>query len=416
VSFLAVLRPDDPQAVFDVPLCHVNLWSLGAVGPRRTLVLDIGLTVRAREHAVTSVTVALPVGTGDKVEDLASKVLDTEIAGLIFDKEVTKPAPAEIRFADRPTRVVRIRTTTSKQAEANRSKDFSVWTLELATPIDPGTSAYLRARFSVTGSGRTWQWQRSYLARTGAIVDFRICDVRGTATVAGGDELRGRIMPIGRAHVFVMVPAWLHQRATSPAPKYVRLLEGSVWAGYLGRAPEIRNRSKLVVYYWRHGQENPPETPPADADAPPPPPAPPVTVQHRLRALVQRPAEPVPALAAGSPRPGRAVSTDEPLRVFLELDRQPDPAGPIALLKTAAVLLVLALLLFDLPVRQNTEDAARWAWDVVTSVPGWLGITTVAAVVAFLLARNLQVIRTLLASLHKAFLAAEAALFRKLPK
>jgi hypothetical protein len=421
MSFLAVLRAEGEDGAFTVPLCHVNLWSLDALGPRRTLVLDLGLTIQAAEKPVSCITVALPVGTSDRVEDLASKVLDTDLAGLIFDKEVTKPEPAVIRFDDAPTNVVRVKTTTSGQAEAHRSRDFSVWTLQFATPLDPGRAGYLRVRFAVTGSGRTWQWQRNYLARTGALVDFRICDVRGTATVLGGDELRGRILPIGRVHVFVMVPSWLHQRSASPIPTYVRVLEGSVWAGYLGRAPEIRSRSKLVVYYWREGRPNPPGAPPLN-------PAPRQGPQAGagqgldrrlpapLRCLVPRKADTAGNDEGPVAPPTGMVSTDDPLRVFIDLARQPDPGSPLVVLKIAAVLATVALVLFQVPIKPGWTEFARDVWHWLARLPTWLSITTGAAVVVFLATRRVQAIMAFWSSVYRAFLRAEAALFRKLPK
>lgn len=423
MSFLAVLRPEGDAPAFTVPLCHVNLWSLGALGWRRTMILDVGLTIQAADKQVTSVTVALPVGTGDRVEDLASKVLDTDVAGLIFDKEVTKPGPAVICFDEAPTNVLRVKTTASEQAAAHRSRDFSVWTLQLATPVEPGQDGYLRVRFAVTGSGRSWQWERSYLARVGALVDLRVCDVRGTATVAGGDELRGRILPIGRVHIFIMVPSWLHQRSASPPPKYVRVLESSVWAGYLGRAPEIRSRSKLVVYYWREGLANPAGTPPLN----PAPASAALGARDRhgsrrrggpLQRLVPRPALPS---AAEAERPGQvfrpaAVSTDEPLRVFIDLARQPDPGSPLVLLKLAIVLVALALILFRVPVKPGWSEFAGDLGHWLSQVPTWLSLTTGAAVVVFFATRRLRAIMDFWTSIHRAFLRAEAALFRKLPK
>jgi hypothetical protein len=52
----------------------------------------------------------------------------------------------------------------------------------------------------------------------------------------------------------------------------------------------------------------------------------------------------------------------------------------------------------------------------VRKIPAWLGVTGVAAVVAFVLASRIKAIKNLLAALYRSFLAAEAGLFRKLPK
>jgi len=383
MSFFAVLRSNGaggPPSVID---CHINLWCLGAFGPRRALVLDVGLRLHAENGPVEAIRLALPFGTS-KVVDLASKVLDTQIAELIFDTEVIHSAHSTIRHRDSDLKISYIATARAKQEDEYAESYFSVWNLPLAQPIPEAQDSYIRIRFNVMSSGRTWQWQRTWWLCTGAIVDFRICDIRSTATVPGGEELRHAIIPINRVAAFVMVPAWLYARASSPAPAYVRLLEGSVWTKYLDRAPEIRSVSKLVVYTWRNYGST-----------------------HLTHGEV--------GVSAGSPTL-TPVSIAKPLRIFLHLAKESGPLSPFRVLFLSGMTLVLADIIFKAGIRPTWQDAARSLGHATRAIPGWLQLTTGAGLVAFLLARKLSAIALIVGKLKKSFLRLEEFIFRKLPK
>jgi hypothetical protein len=383
MSFFAVLRPTTGASFPAVVDCHLNLWCLGALGPRRTLVLDIGLRLRADDGPIDSVRLALPFGTS-QVTDLAGKVLDSQIAELIFDTEVLLPSSDTIRYRDRDLRISHVATARAKRESEYAESYFSVWNLPLVRPIPEAEESYLRIRFNVVSSGRTWQWQRRWRLCTGAIIDFRICDIRSTATVPGGEELRHAILPISRIAAFVMVPAWLYARASSPAPAYVRLLEGSVWTEYLDRAPEVRSSSKLVVYTWRNYRST------------------------------QLPHGEV-GISAGAPEP-TTISIDKPFRIFLHLAKETGPLSPLRVIFLCLVAIGLADLIFDIDVRHGWSDIARSVGHGLHGIPGWLQLTTGGGIVTFVLARRIAAIASLVGRLKRHLLAIEETIFRKLSK
>jgi hypothetical protein len=383
MSFFAVLRSNGAVVSPSVTDCHINLWCLGAFGPRRSLVFDVGLRLHAENEPVEAIRLALPFGTS-KIVDLANKVLDTQTAELIFDTEVIHSAHSTIRYRDSDLRIAHIATARAKQEDEYAESYFSVWNLPLAQPIPPTEDSYIRVRFNVISSGRTWQWQRTWWLCTGAIIDFRICDIRSTATVPGGEELRHAIIPINRLAAFAMVPAWLYARASSPAPAYVRLLEGSVWTKYLDRAPEIRSSSKLVVYTWRNYGST-----------------------HLTHGEV--------GVSADSPTL-TPVTIAKPLRIFLHLAKESGPLSPLRVLFLAVTTLVLADALFNNEIRQVWLDSARSLGHVAGEIPRWLQLTTGAGIVIFFLARKLSAISAIVNKLRTAFLKFEEFIFRKLPK
>jgi hypothetical protein len=111
----------------------------------------------------------------------------------------------------------------------------------------------LRIRFPMRTLGRTWIWMRS---RRGALIDIRVADIReivvptevGAKIAAYGEQF----VAIENLRVFVIVPAYLLSRATSPTPHYMRLFEGRVWGKYMGgRAVDLWRSEKLMIYQWR---------------------------------------------------------------------------------------------------------------------------------------------------------------------
>jgi hypothetical protein len=386
VSFFALLKDGDSSA--DLPVieeCHLNLWSLAAIGPRRTMILDVGIRFKAKTDPVKSLRIAVPFQS-NSVADLARTVLDTDLAELIFDTEVLRPSADTIELRNSRLKVVRIATLRSTRDAAYSNRDFTVWRLPLTAPLAKGEEGYVRVRFYITGTRSVWRWRRAWLIRTGAVVDLRICDIRRTVTVPGGEELRPDILDIKRVAAFIILPAWLYARSSSPAPYYVRLLEGPVWATYLARAAEIRNTSKLIVYSWRSGSSSTPVSASADAG---------ISAQRH---------------------DGAAVSIARPFRIFLDLGREQKPFSPFRAVGYGLITTILFYGLFRInarpPVRTDVMDVGRF----LERIPAWLGVTTVAGVVSFVLARNVAGLRSVSNRIRIWGAQAEATIFRKLPK
>ncbi|KRC61171.1 hypothetical protein ASE14_09590 [Agromyces sp. Root81] len=267
MTFFAVLDAADleQRTGFEVTRLHLNLWSLAAIGVhRRMFVFDVGIRIKATQEPVSKISLALPFDTLEP-ESLFDKVMDPRIAALIFDSQITAINDSTLDYENGPFKVIDVRAKAATRADEYTSPGFSLWDVPLAARIEPGQEAYVRLRFPVSSTGRTWQWTKTRLKRTGAVLDFRISDLRSSKKVPGGTELIDRVRPIESIAAFVMAPIWLHGRTTHPDPRYIRLLEGRVWADYLDRAPELSRRSRLVVYYWRFKSANGAATAPAEA-------------------------------------------------------------------------------------------------------------------------------------------------------
>jgi len=259
----------------EVVRCHVNLWVVGGLLGDRFF-FDIGLGLRAKpppagEAAVqcTTLRLALPFSVLDEhFEDLSASILNQRTASLVFGQPVTVTAQKEIRFSDRkklpplqcayptpkkePPReemVLHVRPVTAVVAETDQrfsGDGVSVWTVSWTEQLTQGDETYIRMRFRVKSFARAWASQAS-----GALLDLRVCDFRESGVKPEWDSLAEQMLLIKELNMFVIVPANLKQRAASPIPKYVRLLEGSVWEAYLGRTPHVSRRKKLCIYYWR---------------------------------------------------------------------------------------------------------------------------------------------------------------------
>ncbi len=253
MSLFAVLNSrQSPSPI--VQDCHINIWSLGGFFGARQTVFDLGLCLKARESGpVSEFDLAIPFGTSeDSLEDLSDKLKDHVTLSLVFSGAAdfsSEPSPT-ITYGDESLLLRSIDPDRSCREEKQCNDQVSVWKIRLRSPIEADAPVYVRLRFLVTGLGRTWLWRKSMWAKNGAIVDFRVGDVRGTTGFNSRlDE--SRIVRIERLYVFVIAPAWLELRTASPDLHYIRILEGRPWWDYLGSATSLFGEEKLVIYQWR---------------------------------------------------------------------------------------------------------------------------------------------------------------------
>ena len=202
---------------------------------------------------VSEFELAIPFGTDENsLLDITDKLEDTSTLNLIFSGSAsysTNPVPT-INYdgTDLILRAIDLNESCRKQGCCNNQ--ISVWKIRLASDLEPNLPIYVRMRFLITGLGRTWVWRRSLFSNNGALVDFRVGDVRGTEGFATNIN-ESRIVPIERLFVFIIAPAWLELRTASPELHYIRLLEGRPWWPYLGFASSVFKEEKLVIYQWR---------------------------------------------------------------------------------------------------------------------------------------------------------------------
>lgn len=345
MSFFAVLDAEnfDERSNFEVQRLHLNLWSLAAVGVhRRMFVLDVGMNITATRKQVSEITLALPFDT-QRPESLHDKVLDRKLAGLIFDRQISFNGE-QVRYGKTTLNALEAATKTAEKSAAYTDRGFSLWTIPLTRPIRPGKSAYVRIRFPIIDTGRTWRWTKSRLMRNGALFDFRISDIRSSKKIDGGSQLLDRIRPINSVAAFVMAPVWLRGTTLHPEPRYIRLLEGKVWADYLNRSPELSQRSRLVVYYWKNAEDGP-------------------------------------------------VTAENPMRVFAQFRIQSRPSALRAALVAGVVFALGAWLLFGIPVRPEilTWISDVWNGFVDFLLPDGFPVALTAAIAIALIAVAVQI-------------------------
>lgn len=251
MSFFAVLDVSDSQdrGHFEVDQCHINLWALSGLWFRRRMFyLDVGIKLAALGADLHAFSLVLPFGTSS-FDDLTSSISTRTTAELIFDSDIVYPERGLIQVGPQQMRVLSVSATGQKDVSLSTA-DVSVWDLKLTSPLVAGQTGYARVRFPIEVLGSVWQWQQSGARRSGAILDFRVLDQRSTATLPNGPDLRARALGLKKVAIFAMVPAWLHGRAIHPDLNYIRVLESQVWASYLGRRAEFRNRP-MVVFSWK---------------------------------------------------------------------------------------------------------------------------------------------------------------------
>lgn len=331
MSFFSVLdaAKASDRTGFEVNKVHLNLWSLAALGVhRRMFILDVGLLIEAKKKDVGQITLALPFDTLPPTS-LHDKVLDRKLAGLIFDREVSFDGD-KVRYDTTEFVALEATTKMATKVDAFTQRGFSLWDIPLTKDIKKGESAYVRIRFPISGTGRTWQWTKSRLIRNGAIFDFRISDIRSSKKVHSGSQLIDRIRPIHSVATFVMAPIWLHANTLHPKPEYIRLLEGNVWSDYLERSPELSRKSRLVVYYWK-----------------------------------------------SATKPGKPISTQNPVRAFAQFRVTTRPSAVRTALIATPILAFVAWALFGIPVR---PEIIQWWNDVWGAVAGFIAPNGVAIV------------------------------------
>lgn len=248
MSFFAVIR--DAEGDFELQQCHLNLWCLGGIVGRNTFVWDVGLRVKGKGNKkVSRFLLALPFGSADGLaEDLRQRLKDQTTAELVFGNPVNITGD-QLNYDG--TAVDLGFVETSRLIPDKSGKDYSLWDITFAPALEEPKEVYLRIRFRVVQSGRTWTWKWSLLRKNGALVDIRVADIREARAVSAWAAYRDRIMPIEKLNLLIVAPDYLQPRAISPELRYMRLLESDAWQGYLGQKPNLRRKRRMIIYHWR---------------------------------------------------------------------------------------------------------------------------------------------------------------------
>jgi hypothetical protein len=366
MAFFAVLRdPADAPPGFAIRACHVNLWVLKGLFGRRNFIWDLGLEITPGIHGFQRFQIAVPSGIADDgLSDLYDKLVDQNVAQLIFGRPVTLHGNT-INYGSGQLRLSRVPPAEAQVDRSRSGRGFTIWNLKLGSPVPTGTDTYLRVRFVANDIGRLWTWRRFGFAHCGSLTDVRFSDVREASDVKDGESLQDRILPIEKLCFFVIAPSFFHLIATSPSLHYIRILEGRAWESYLSRRVSLFGEEKLTIYQWR----NP----------------------------------------VGSP-----VTNSSPLRVYLDLGSQ---FGLSSLLNGLALLVVGILICtcgtilaqyVPAIVSVGLSEGTAFAKEHVTGVT----ITTVA-VFLFGLSTRIERTRNALRSLRKGLMHIESWVFSK---
>jgi hypothetical protein len=291
MGFFAVLKNSADN--FNVKECHINLWALKGVLGRRKFLWDIGLRIEPGQTPLSRFQIALPSEIPpDGMTDLYDKLLIDSVGQLIFGRPVNVVNGNTIDYGEGPLRLSRVPPSQASIDNTRSNSGFTLWNVQVATPLAAGTQTYLRVRFKATGAGRVWAWKRFLFARYAALVDVRFLDIREAWNVKDGTSLQDLIVPIEKLFFFVIAPSSFHVVATSPPIHYIRILEGRAWEAYLGRKVSWLRKEKLAIYQWRNDDK-------------------------------------------------KALSTKWPMRVYLDLEKQ---LGVLSVPNVFAFLLTLGLL------------------------------------------------------------------------
>lgn len=318
MGFFAVLRGSADAAPFSIRECHLNLWSLGGIG-RRVFKFDVGLWLEA-EREFADLQIAIPFGSSQH-KDLADVTRNHQISELIF----SGPPPAK------PVSVF-----SAEVDEKLSGKDYTLWNVELAQKVATKESIYVRLRFEVDDKGRVWTWKRWLFGSYGATVDIRVAEVREAVGVRNWEGLKDRIVTIDALYLFVIAPSTLQATGMSPAPTYIRLLEGKAWKPYIGRATDLFHSDKLVIYQWRN---------------------------------------------FSSEKDAKPIDPQHPYRVFLDLNRASVLGNPIVASVVAfAIVLGAALLAVN---GEEIVTSAAFVWSGFSIGIAFLGLTGVLLILRF---------------------------------
>lgn len=257
----------DGAPKFTVEELHVNIWCLWALGAR-SFICDVGIKLSPEDLSVAGCLELIAPFTADRFEDLRGKLLDNEIAELLFNRRVTYSG---IRDGNGQLECVAPEGTAGEDvvqmslpkvrcvdASSGQPRQFSSpyklqWDVD--TPPFPFEQLYLRARFYVNDMSDAWVWRKEggLLHNQGALVDFRFNDLRDARRkdqYLDQNQLK-RCVEIEKIYCFVIAPWELQLKVGHPEPGDVRVLEGDAWTSYLGRQVNPRwlyRRSKAVVY------------------------------------------------------------------------------------------------------------------------------------------------------------------------
>ncbi len=250
------------QTPFEVEACHISFWVLPKAWYRlfgHNFCFDVGLRFKS-EEPLRRLRIVIPFDSKQKqISDLSAVVLDPDFSPLIFGKPVTVtngyvtydgPLDGQDRINDR---VIGISPENSTPEQiSTETPGFSIWTVELAEPTTSNEWTYVRFRIAANDPWRIWASKGWGLAKRGAVVDLRICDIRESLLLGHGQSESAHLVPIKQLFLFLVAPSYFVPNHFSPTLHYTRLLEPKVWARYLAGFSSHTDGAKFSIHQWRY--------------------------------------------------------------------------------------------------------------------------------------------------------------------
>lgn len=250
------------QTSLEIAACHISLWVLPKPWYQLfgyNFCFDIGLRFRSTEP-VRRIRIVFPFDSRQAhATDLSSIVLDEDFSPLIFGRPVTViedhvsydgPLKGKDRIDDR---VIAISPeNSSSETVLPENPGFSIWTIELSEPTKNDEWTYIRFRISVKNPWRVWAHKGWGLAKRGAVVDLRICDIRESLLLGHGRSESTHLVPIKHIFLFLVAPSYFVPNHFSPSLHYSRLLEPKVWEKYLAGLSSHIDGAKFSIHQWRY--------------------------------------------------------------------------------------------------------------------------------------------------------------------
>jgi len=248
----------------DVAECHVNVWTLPG-WPNQLHLIDIGLCLKnTSRRPIRSFQLGIPVRAQESdATCLVSRISDLQTWQLIFRdcEEIRHGSGAYwhhtlIRASQRTFRMTNV--TLVPERTLHRPKaEFSLWKVTLGKSLPPGQQTYIRVRFRIKRTPRglgmlaisrdlgIYERVRTY--------DIRVNEIREQVDVDSVVSLFTGTPKIQRTVVFLVTDSRYTPRIVYPTPRYVRLLEGKAWQGYLQRRLQpfgLGPRPRPLIYSW----------------------------------------------------------------------------------------------------------------------------------------------------------------------
>lgn len=259
MSSFALLRSNGSAPIV-VERVDLNIWVLPSLFRRHVYLCDIGvccnLTEDVKDRSVKFELRTPFLPDNDKLTDLMPRMRESEaLCSLVFgssDLHMNRDDSGTwVNDDDGPLLLTDIDANESKYREVGRPETRSrSWTVSTGPmTLEAGTRLYLRVRTTTHDPNRMWTWRTGAHRNSYALCDLRFNEFREK----GDDDLPvdfSKVMNPRRVNGFLITSAQYREVRTSPAPEYIRVLEGDSWVKYLERRLS-RGRESFLITYWK---------------------------------------------------------------------------------------------------------------------------------------------------------------------